>query len=162
MHPYTDSGHELYLQAVVRSMARIRQVGKPGAHQLPDPFTPDNWEAAKMVSLTQAALSSGWKKLDPAQSDLAARFKNRMPEMFYTNEPGDTLKIQFKGTGLRLYDLLGPDCGQIKVTLDDNPPVIRPRFDAYCTYHRLATLTLAENLPDTCLLYTSPSPRDRS
>ena len=35
------------------------------------------------------------------------------------------------------------------VTLDDRPPVIRPRFDAYCTYHRLATLTVAENLPDT-------------
>ena len=148
VHPYTDSGHELYLQAVVRSMAQVRQVGKPGAHRLPDPFTSDNWEAARMVSLTQAALSPGWEKLDPAKSDLARRFKHRMPEMFYTNQPGQTITIQFKGTGLRLYDLLGPDCGQIKVTLDDNPPVIKPRFDAYCTYHRLATLTLAENLPD--------------
>ena len=26
--------------------------------------------------------------------------------------------------------------------------MVKPRFDAYCTYHRLATLTVAENLPD--------------
>ncbi|MCP4452257.1 MAG: hypothetical protein GY809_12405 [Planctomycetes bacterium] len=148
VHPYPDSGHELYLQAVIRSMAQIREVGKPGTHRLPAPFALDHWEAAKMVSLSQATLSPGWKNLDPAKSDLARRFKHRMPEMFYTNQPGQTIILQFKGTGLRLYDLLGPDCGQIKVILDDGPPVIKPRFDAYCTYHRLATLTLAENLPD--------------
>ena len=45
--------------------------------------------------------------------------------------------------------MLGPDCGQVKVTLDNGQPVIKPRFDAYCTYHRLATLAIAENLPDT-------------
>jgi len=148
VHPYEDSGHALYLQAVVRGMAQMGQAGKPGPHPLPKPFTADHWQAAKMVSLNQAVLSSGWKKLDPSENTLAKRFQNRMPEMFYTNKPGETITIQFKGTGLRIYDLLGPDCGQINVTIDDQPTVVKPRFDAYCTYHRLATLTIAENLPD--------------
>ena len=149
VHPYPDTGHELYLQAIVRAMKHIRKVGKVGPHLLPQPFTKDNWESAKMLPLTKAKLSSGWRKLDPQKNSLAKRFHNRMPEMFYTNKPGETITIQFKGTGLRIYDLLGPDCGQIKVKFDDKKVRIVPRFDAYCTYHRLAMMTIAENVEDT-------------
>jgi hypothetical protein len=149
VHPYPDTGHELYLQAVVRSMNRIREVGKVGPRLLPLPFTADHWEAAKMLPLTRAKLSSYWQRLDPAGHTLARRFHHRIPEMFYTNRPGATMTIRFKGTGLRIYDLLGPDCGQVKVRLDDKPVRLVPRFDAYCTYHRLAMLTVAENVADT-------------
>ncbi|MGH7968400.1 MAG: SGNH/GDSL hydrolase family protein, partial [Limisphaerales bacterium] len=38
VHPYTDSGHQLYLEAVVRSFSKIENVGKPGPHTLPSPF----------------------------------------------------------------------------------------------------------------------------
>ena len=34
------------------------------------------------------------------------------------------------------------------VTLDDKPARIIPRFDSYCTYHRLATLQIGTDLPD--------------
>jgi lysophospholipase L1-like esterase len=149
VHPYPETGHELYLQAIVRAMKQIRKVGEVGPHPLPQPFTKDSWEAAKMLPLTKAKLSSNWHRLDPDQHNLAKRFRNRMPEMFFTNKPGETITIRFKGTGLRIYDLLGPDCGQVKVKLDDKPERIVPRFDAYCTYHRLAMLTVAENIADT-------------
>ena len=148
VHPYTDTGHELYLQAVVRSMQEIRQAGRSGDRVLKAPLIPDNWEAAQMLPLDRARLSSGWKKLDSSEHALARRFQTHMPALFFTNRPGETISIRFKGTGLRIYDLLGPDCGQVKVTLDDRPSAIKPRFDAYCTYHRLATLTVAENLPE--------------
>jgi hypothetical protein len=129
-------------------MQQIRRVGRPGDHVLTAPFVSDNWESAKMLPLDRAQLSPAWKKLDATKHNLARRFRTRMPAMFYTNRAGERISIRFKGTGLRIYDLLGPDCGQVKVTLDGGPPVIKPRFDAYCTYHRLATLTVAENLPD--------------
>ena len=32
--------------------------------------------------------------------------------------------------------------------VDDEEPVLKPRFDSYCTYHRLSTLKLADDLPD--------------
>ena len=44
---------------------------------------------------------------------------------------------------------VGPDCGQVIVTLDDQPPKTVARFDSYCTYPRLATLLLGSELPDT-------------
>jgi len=53
-----------------------------------------------------------------------------------------------KGTDVRVYDLLGPDCGQLTIALDDRPPVLQLRFDSFCTYHRLATLSIGEGLED--------------
>ena len=149
VHPYTDTGHELYLQAVARGMNQIRKIGKPGPHTLPNPFTEKNWENANMLPLSKAELSSGWRKLDPETNAIAKRFQNRMPAMYYTNQPGESIRFQFKGTCVRIYDILGPDCGQVNVKIDQNPIVVKPRFDSYCTYHRLGSFTIAENLPDT-------------
>jgi hypothetical protein len=62
--------------------------------------------------------------------------------------PGDKLQFRFRGTMVGLYDLMGPDSGQVIWTVDSKPGGPRPRFDRYCTYHRLASLKLAEGLED--------------
>jgi len=165
VHPYIDTGHELYLQAVVRGMEAIRKVGKPGAHVLAESLVADHWQAAKMVALDKASLSDGWRKLDAGGHSLAKRFASRIPDLYFTNQPGESIKIRFKGTGLRIYDLLGPDCGQVLVKVDDREGKIVPRFDAYCTYHRLAALTVAEDLPEavhTVSLQVHPDQPDKA
>ena len=130
-------------------MNEIRKISKPGAHKLKAPFVADNWQAAKMIPLDRVTLSSGWTKLDPAKDSIAKRFANRLPQMYKATMAGETISFKFKGTALEIYDILGPDCGQIIVRLDDRPARIIPRFDAYCVYHRLAKLTVAQGLDDT-------------
>ena len=148
VHPHPETGHELYLAAVVRSMGPIKAAGKPGPHALPAPFAADNWENAKMVPLSAARPSDGWKKLDPAADALARRWTARMPEFWKAEKPPAAITFKFKGTAAAIYDLLGPDCGQVIVTLDDKPARTVARFDRYCTYHRLGTLAIGKNLPD--------------
>jgi lysophospholipase L1-like esterase len=148
VHPYTDTGHQLYLEAVVRSFERIEKVGKPGPHLLPMPFVADNWEAAKMIQLSKATLSPGWHRLDAKIDTIAKSFGNRLPEVWKASQPGESISFRFRGTTVRIYDLLGPDCGQVTIVLDDRPPVTKARFDAYCTYHRLASLSVGEELPE--------------
>jgi hypothetical protein len=149
VHPYTDSGHQLYLEAIVRSMGPIKAAGKAGPHALIGPLAADNWEEAKMVLLSRAKLSTEWQKLDGKTNRLARDYAQRMPEMWKANQPGATIQFKFRGTSAGIYDLLGPDCGQVIVTLDDRKPSVRPRFDAYCTYHRLATLMIGSGLSNT-------------
>lgn len=148
VHPYTDSGHQLYLEAVVRSLARIENAGKPGPHTCPDALMSENWEKAKMVPLSQARLSPGWTRLDSADR-MVKSFGNRLPEVWKAAAPGESISFRFRGTTARVYDLVGPDCGQVAVTVDGQAAVIKPRFDAYCTYHRLATLSVAEGMSNT-------------
>jgi S-formylglutathione hydrolase FrmB/lysophospholipase L1-like esterase len=148
VHPYTDTGHQLYLEAVVRAFDRIEKVGKPGPHSLAAPYVADNWEAARMIPLSHARLSPGWLRLNAATNSLARSFGARLPELWEAREPGESVSFKFRGTTARIYDLLGPDCGQVTIAVDNGSPVVTPRFDAYCTYHRLATLSVAEGLPE--------------
>ncbi len=148
VHPYTDSGHQLYLEAIVRSMAQIRQVGRTGPHELIEPFRPDNWEAAQMIPLSRAKLSAGWRRLDPNADAMAKRFGGRLPELWQADRPGESVKFHVRGSVIRVYDIVGPDCGQVTVRVDDQPADVRPRFDAYCTYHRLSTFTVGRALSD--------------
>jgi len=147
VHPHTETGHELYLAAIVRSLPAIRAAGKTGAHSLGAPFVADNFENAKLLPISLAQLSPGVVKLDPT-TDRMAKTNPRMKDLHKAMKPGETITFKFKGTRAAIYDFVGPDCGQVIVTLDDKPPKVVPRFDAYCTYHRLATLVIGTDLPD--------------
>jgi hypothetical protein len=165
VHPYPETGHELYLAAVVRSMAAIKAAGKAGPHALVEPLAADNWEKAKMIPLSAVHPSGEWQKLDPEKDKMAKSWTSRMPEFWKAEKPGATITFKFKGTAAAVYDLLGPDCGQVVVTLDDKPPAKRPRFDSFCTYHRLGTLSIGRGLPDavhTVKLELSPDSPDKA
>ncbi|MEP6670084.1 MAG: SGNH/GDSL hydrolase family protein [Chthoniobacter sp.] len=152
VHPHPETGHELYLQAIVRSLEPIKAASKNQAsHVLPAPFIATNYENAKLVLLTKdtVTLSAGFTLLDPHTDAFGKRWAERMTTLHKATKPGETLTFKFKGTRAAIYDLVGPDCGQAIVTLDNQPPRIVPRFDAYCTYHRLATLMIGTDLPDT-------------
>jgi len=149
VHPYTDTGHQLYLEAIARSVPKLEKAGQAGNHALGPPLVADNWERAKMIPLSKAALSPGWRRLDPMADPLAKAFSNRLPELWKASRPGDSIAFRFRGATLRIYDLLGPDCGQVSVSVDGGKPEVKPRFDAYCTYHRLATLSIAEGMAET-------------
>jgi hypothetical protein len=146
VHPL-DAGHELYLQVIREVMPPIRQQSKPGPHELKPPFRQDNWEAAKLVPLDEKMLQGSWRKLDPQQG-LGKNFGNRLPVIWEGSTPGDKLQFRFKGTMAGLYDLMGPNGGQVIWTVDGKSNGPRPRFDHYCTYHRLASLRLGEGLED--------------
>lgn len=165
VHPYPDTGHQLYFEAVVRSLAKIRKVRASGPHRLAGPLVADNWEEAKMVPLSRAKLSAGWRRLESSADRLAKSFGDRLPEVWQAREPGESVSFRFRGTTVRIYDLLGPDCGQVSVVLDDRPPAVRPRFDAYCTYHRLGSFAVGEGLADavhTVTVTISPDPPDKA
>ncbi len=106
----------------------------------------DHWQQAKMVPIAKEMLTGDWKVLPP-DAQLAKSFSNRMGTIWEASQPGSKLTIRFRGSILRLYDLLGPDGGQVTITIDGKTRErLVPRFDSYCTYHRLATLSVAEGL----------------
>lgn len=145
-HP-TDAGHELYTQILVRHLPTLL-AGTPAPHALKAPLVADNYEKAKLIALDQAKLSDGWTKLAPATDPRAKSFGDRVPSLFRAEKPGTKLAFKFKGTAVSIYDLVGPDCGQVSFIVDGGAPHAMARIDGYCTYHRLASLRVASELPD--------------
>jgi len=146
VHPI-DAGHAIYTEVVARQMPTLL-AGTATPHALAAPLMADNREHARMLPLERAKPGAGWVKLDPASDGRAKSFGNRMPALYRAEQPGTTLSFRFRGTAVGLYDLVGPDCGQVVVTIDGGAPRTIPRIDGYCTYHRISFLRLASGLKD--------------
>lgn len=146
VHPI-DAGHAIYAEVVARQVPMLL-TGTAAPHVLKAPLVADNHERARLLPIDGLVKGDGWVKLDPASDQRAKSFGNRMPALYRTEKPGTSLTFRFKGTAVGFYDLLGPDCGQLVVTIDGGAPRTIPRIDGYCTYHRIAFLRLASGLKD--------------
>lgn len=147
VHPHVETGHKLYTEAITRSWPSIWEAGnKPITHTLGEPLRNDNWERAQQVAITPEMLRGNWKKL-AADDTMAKRFARNMPDLYQAQEPNAMLVFAFEGTTAAIFDLVGPDGGRLNVQLDDRKPASQNRFDAYCTYHRLSKLAVANELP---------------
>jgi lysophospholipase L1-like esterase len=146
VHPL-DGGHTVYTDVIADAMIAMED-SKPLKHEIKKPYIADNWERANLVPLSKDMMSGEWQKLG-AKKGLGRRFRNRLPELWETTKPGSKLTFKFKGTKASLYDILGPDGGQVIISVDGKTnPKPRPRFDRYCRYHRLASLGVASKLTD--------------
>lgn len=145
VHPYPDSGHGVYHEVFRRAMAAIGDAGAPKPHPLPAPLAADNWEQATLLPLSKATMTKGWEAVTAKEK---AWILTRMPELWKVSRPGEGISFRFRGTALSIYDLLGPDCGQVVVTLDGQRPVTVSKFDQFSSYHRLGTTWVGAQLPD--------------
>ncbi len=140
VHPVRP-GHEFYLKSVAAAFGAMR--GLPPVNHaalVGKPFFDGTFAEAKMVPVSEEMCRGEWVRLSPDDPN-QRRFGRRGGQMWLAEKPGSRLCFSFRGTECRIYDLLGPDCGQVWVTVDGRRrkwPTAR--FDGYCTYYRLATM----------------------
>ena len=161
VHP-NDQGHEVYAQIIEDTLKQWEPNSAPKPHVVKDPFVADNYEAAKLVPLDPSMLSAGWTKL-PTDKGIGADFHHFLPELWTASKPGEKISFKFKGTAVKLYDLMGPTIGKAIVTIDGKSNTIA-QFDWWCNWWRLASMGLAEGLPNevhTVTVEISPEQPDR-
>jgi hypothetical protein len=136
VHPNTHTGHRLYTEAVIRSMKRLAGSNKAFAHTPGAPYTKDNWEDAKMISVKDLQMKGNWQQLSSPQDSIARMFIQRFPVLMKSTDPAASIHIQFRGRLAGLYDIVGPGCGQYEVVVDAQPARLYPRFDRHAVYYR--------------------------
>lgn len=150
VHPLVETGHELYLKAIQRSWEKIAAATDPGtvSHQLIEPLWDEHWGAAKLVPISESMLRGDWVKLEAGENGdtIAKRFSSKMPQMWRARTPGAALTLKFRGSQIGVYDIVGPDGGQLQVSLDGQEPKAYRRMDGYCTYHRLSKIQVGSDL----------------
>lgn len=146
VHPYLDTGHQIYMNVIARSMNQMRSMNTPILHQLPEPLDRKNWENAKVVPIRKNLLSGNVRQLDP-HGPISERFAHRIPGIFEA-QPGSTMQFAFIGSKVMIYDLLGPGCAQVRITVDGNSRTL-DRVDSYSVSYRLTLLNVADNLDPT-------------
>jgi hypothetical protein len=143
IHPYCDTGHILYTEAIIRSLPVIKETAaKPEPHFLPSPIDDANLSNAVMLPVEQADMTGPWHKL--IHGSMAEKFEKRVPSLWEAGTNAE-LSFRFKGSRVMIYDIKGPDCGKLEVTIDDMT-FSSARMDGFCSYHRLNTLEIAKDL----------------
>ena len=80
---------------------------------------------AQCVPYELAKLTGEWRL---GQASPAEPFRH----VLVSDKPGATLTLQFKGAGFGLFDLIGPDTGDLEFSIDGGEWQTCPRFDAGC------------------------------
>ncbi len=150
VHPL-PAGHEIYTEIISNAILSLQKSATSVNHlaKLKQPFVSGHWQNAKMIPLNQKMLTGNWKQLSQGEA-LSRRFSKRMGPIWEADQPGSKISFRFKGTQAAVYDLVGPDAGQVIITVDGiQQTKIIPRFDRFCTYHRSTMLPVANNLDPT-------------
>lgn len=144
-HPL-PAGHDLYVQTLAAAWPRLlAESAMPGAR--PPPLDPDNWEGARLLPLSELVRDAGVERLAGDVWPRLAWGRERLSELWRVEQEGVGVEFTFAGTAFGLYDVLGPDGGQVRVMVDDQPATLVSRFDAACSYHRPNYAILADGLP---------------
>ncbi len=149
VHPYPNTGHVLYNEALKRALETIEQAGgKPGSRlPLPEPNDRDCYADTRGIPLDSEFVQlSGEVATVSLDTPQGRPFRNRADKLWRL-APGAELKFKFKGGKVALYNLLGPSCGAVDIALDGK--LIRKEFrffDEYCGYHRIANANIADDL----------------
>lgn len=124
-HP-VEAGGDLYAGAIARAFNAMQAKAATEKHVLPAPLMPDNWEDAKMYAPQAVAkFSKEWSKVNAAQEANLKQFAGWFPYIMTAEQPGASFTFRFKGNLFGLFDIGGPESGQVEVTVDGKPAKLK-------------------------------------
>lgn len=146
IHP-TEWGGYLYASAIVRSLRKLqaarkggdaireearRPLGASSSDLLPAPLIADNWEDAQMLSPNAVQFGQGWTRMDLRTDSNLRKFASWFPFVMRADSAGVRCYFDFTGTCVGLFDIGGPEAGQLDVVVDGRPLQSMNRFNHWC------------------------------
>lgn len=132
IHPLKAGGN-LYAAAIARSMIKMQAVNKRVRHLLPPPLLADNWEDARMLDpLKSAVFSKEWSSVKPEKIPLLKSFAPWFPYIMQACKSGASFSFRFSGNMVGMFDIGGPEAGQLLLNVDGQDVQLINRFNQYC------------------------------
>lgn len=123
IHP-TEKGGALYAGAIVRGLKKIREHGTPDS-QPPvhrEALFSADWENAGMYDPWQIAhFDASWHRIDCSQNESLQKFAAWFGQVVTAGRPGASFRFRFTGDMFGLFDVGGPEMGQLEIEVDGRP-----------------------------------------
>jgi lysophospholipase L1-like esterase len=119
IHPVVAGGN-LYAAALARAMQKMQKAKpSPAAAVLPAALYASDWEKAGMYAPEEVAtFSGGWLNVNTVTIPKLKPFAGWFPSIKKTDKPGSSYTFRFKGTMFGIFDIGGPEAGQLQFELD--------------------------------------------
>jgi lysophospholipase L1-like esterase len=145
VHPLPETGHKLYTEVLSKSLLLLQDKAGPVKHKLPAAVENKNWSDAGMISFNNkktARFEGDWQVTDSVTK--GREYYLLQPQVYGSRSAGASLQVKFKGSRFGIADIMGPGTAAIEITIDDQPPRVINRFDAFSTYYRLNYFILSD------------------
>lgn len=117
LHP-SKAGGNLYASAVARSLEAMASA-KTSAKAFPAAMCGAEWESARMYEPAKVCKRHGlWKDVEAAKDSRMKKFADWFPNVLTSGHAGSTLSFAFNGDMFGLFDLGGPEAGQLEIYVD--------------------------------------------
>jgi len=146
VHPYLDTGHILYTEAIERSIPSLKAASKVIAPHspLPEPLCANYVLPVSFSDVSVAPRIGEWRKSDSPETEFYGFGPNRTcPDLktflpsVWVAKPGSSMTFKCTGKMLMLYTVSGPGSGAVEIEADGKKVTLNV-FDAWCNVWRLA------------------------
>ncbi len=148
VHP-TDAGCALYAECIVSFLdqAWANPALKPAAPgPLPAKLDPLCFENGRFIGTEAAQVKSGFAIAKGWRTEKTCNFAPPV-DVLEATQPESELTLDFTGTAVGIYAIVGFDAGILEYSIDGGPPQSRDLFDVYCDqFHRPQHALFATNL----------------
>lgn len=131
VHPTTYGGN-IYAGIIARCVQQMQPLDKPLRHSLPPALQPDNWEDGEMLPPEAAGPESGWELTRTTGQPSLQGFAPWFPHLLRSVHPGARLHFRFRGTAFGIFDIGGPETGQLCINVDGQAKPLLNRFNRWC------------------------------
>jgi hypothetical protein len=92
-------------------------------HRMPKRIDPGSYSAGKLMDVASAECDNGWKMAQPDWSGIKGSMRPRFKDetLLSAVDVGAELTLRFKGTGIGIYVLAGPEAGSVESSIDGEP-----------------------------------------
>lgn len=126
VHPL-KAGGDLYASAIARGLNKMKSAPVSIFSNLPSALSKDNWEDANMYNPTSIAVFHGnWNKIQTQSEPKLKPFQNWFSTIMYTESPNDYFVFKFQGSMFGLFDIGGPEVGQLEIEIDGKKTFVQP------------------------------------
>nr|WP_226904881.1 SGNH/GDSL hydrolase family protein [Pedobacter schmidteae] len=146
IHP-TTAGGNLYAAAIARAFQKMEKIKPEQKKVLPAPLITAAWDEATMLPPSAVAISvSGWQLMPTGTDPNLKKFSPWFSDVLMANKPGATFSFRFKGDMVGVFDIGGPEVGQLEWTIDGKPVKLNREKEGNFIYYQAVETTGDEAL----------------
>lgn len=146
IHP-TTAGGNLYAAAIARAFKKIETAKILKKKELPKPLITAAWDEATMVDPSALPVpDQGWRVIAADTDPNLKKFSPWFSNVLSANKPGATFSFRFKGDMLGVFDIGGPEVGQLEWTIDGKPIKLSREKEGNFIYYQAKDTTAADVL----------------
>lgn len=147
VHPH-QGGCDMYAQCITDFLAKELAATAVAAPRPPvEPLDSLCYERGRFISLEAATVVKGFERIPAWTCEKTCNFSPPVDVLACT-EAGSELRLDFEGTAVGIYSIIGMDAGIIEYSIDGAPFREADQFDHYCPkFHRPQHKIFATDLP---------------